>query len=55
MFLTIRPTRGLIEYVFFRIKVMIDVVNMICSFPASSPGYPDRDTDPGTPVLLRGV
>lgn len=40
---------------FFRIKIMNDVVNMICSFPASSPGYPDRDTDPGTPVLLRGV
>lgn len=40
---------------FFRIKVMIDVLNMICSFYASSPAYPDRVTDPGTPVLLRGV
>lgn len=40
---------------FYRIKVMIDVVNMTCLFDASSPGYPDRVTNPGTPVLLRGV
>lgn len=55
MFLIIRLIRGLIEYVFFRIKVMIDVVNMICLFFVFSFGYLDRVIDFGIFVLFRGV